>query len=101
MSKEEYANTVTAFYNLITEFCERGWGRSIHFALMEPGVSFEESIANHEYFLGEAIGLRPGIEGAGCRVRRGRTPTLARKKVRRFDHGPKHQRVSAREVLCV
>ena len=62
LSKEEYASTVTAFYNLITEFCEQGWGQSIHFALMEPGVSLEESIANHEYFLGEAIGLKPGMK---------------------------------------
>ncbi len=69
-SKEEYASTVKAFYNLVTDFCERGWGKSIHFALMEPGVSFEESIANHEYFLGEAMGLKPGMKvlDVGCGV---------------------------------
>ena len=80
MSKEEYANTVTAFYNLITEFCERGWGQSIHFAVMDPGVSFEESIANHEYFLGEAIGLRPGMKvlDVGCGIG-GPQRALARK----------------------
>ncbi len=80
MSKEEYASTVTAFYNLITEFCERGWGQSIHFAVMEPGVSFKESIANHEYFLGEAIGLRPGMKvlDVGCGIG-GPQRALARK----------------------
>ncbi len=80
LSKEEYASTVTAFYNLITEFCEQGWGQSIHFALMEPGVSLEESIANHEYFLGEAIGLKPGMKvlDVGCGVG-GPQRALARK----------------------
>ena len=80
LGKEEYASTVTAFYNLITDFCESGWGQSIHFALMEPGVSFEESIANHEYFLGEAIGLRPGMKvlDVGCGVG-GPQRALARK----------------------
>ena len=80
LSKEEYASSVTAFYNLITDFCESGWGQSIHFALMEPGVSFEESIANHEYFLGEAIGLRPGMKvlDVGCGVG-GPQRSLARK----------------------
>ena len=78
--KEEYASTVKAFYNLITDFCERGWGQSIHFALMEPGVSYEESIANHEYFLGEAIGLKPGMKvlDVGCGVG-GPQRSLARK----------------------
>ena len=78
--KEEYASTVKAFYNLITDFCESGWGQSIHFALMEPGVSYEESIANHEYFLGEAIGLRPGMRvlDVGCGVG-GPQRALARK----------------------
>ena len=37
---------------------------------MEPGVSFKESIANYEYFLGEAIGLKPGMKvlDVGCGV---------------------------------
>lgn len=70
MSKEEYLRTVTAFYNLITDFCERGWGKSIHFAPGKVTESFEESIANHEYFLGEAIGLKPGMKvlDVGCGV---------------------------------
>ncbi len=68
--KEEYVSTVKAFYNLITDFCELGWGQSIHFALMEPGVSFKESIAKHEHFLGEATGLKPGMKvlDVGCGI---------------------------------
>jgi len=78
--KEEYASMVTAFYDLITDAYEYGWGQSFHFALMEPGVSFGESIANHEYFLGEAIGLKPGMKvlDVGCGVG-GPLRSLARK----------------------
>ena len=32
--KEEYASMVTAFYDLITDFYEYGWGQSFHFAPM-------------------------------------------------------------------
>ena len=78
--KEEYASMVTSFYDLITDFCEHGWGQSIHFAPMKVGMSFEESIASHEYFLGEAIGLRPDMKvlDVGCGVG-GPQRALARK----------------------
>ena len=68
--KEEYARMVTAFYDLITDFYEYGWGRSFHFAPMKAGESFEESLAGHQYFLGEAIGLRPDMKvlDVGCGV---------------------------------
>ena len=68
--KEEYARMVTAFYDLITDFYEYGWGQSFHFAPMKVGESFEEAIVGHEYFLGEAIGLRPGMKvlDVGCGV---------------------------------
>ena len=68
--KKEYARKVTAYYDLVTDFCEHGWGQSIHFAPMKAGESFEESITNHEYFLGEAIGLRPDMKvlDVGCGV---------------------------------
>ena len=78
--KEEYARMVTAFYDLTTNSYEYGWGQSFHFALMKLGESFEESIANHEYFLGEAIGLKPGMKvlDVGCGVG-GPQRALARK----------------------
>lgn len=68
--KEEYAPMVTAFYDLITDFYEYGWGPSFHFAPTKDGASFEESIAGHQRFLGEAIGLRPGMKvlDIGCGV---------------------------------
>ena len=59
---EEYALMVKEFYDLITDFYEFGWDRSFHFTPTQDGASFEESIASHQYFLGEAIGLRPGMK---------------------------------------
>lgn len=69
-SDPSYATTVTAFYDLITDFYEYGWGRSFHFAPVEDGASFEKAIASHQHFLGEAIGLKPGtrVLDIGCGV---------------------------------
>lgn len=66
----EYASMVSTFYDLITDFYEYGWGRSFHFATAKEGVSFEESIAGHQHYLGEAIGLKPGMKALdiGCGV---------------------------------
>ena len=68
--KKEYASMVTAFYDLVTDFYEYGWGQSFHFAPMKVGESFEESIVGHQNFLGEAIGLRPDMKvlDVGCGV---------------------------------
>lgn len=68
--KEEYAAMVKVFYDLITDFYEYGWGQSFHFAPTMNGASFKESIAAHQHFLGEAIGLRPGMKvlDVGCGV---------------------------------
>jgi len=78
--KEEYAAMVESFYDLITDFYEYGWGRSFHFAPAKGGASFEEAIAGHQHFLGEALGLKPGMEvlDIGCGVG-GPQRTLARK----------------------
>ncbi len=66
----EYAPMVERFYKLVTDFYEFGWGSSFHFAPIKTGVSFKESITRHQYFLGEAMGLRPGINvlDIGCGV---------------------------------
>ena len=68
--KEEYARMVVAFYDLITDFYEFGWGQSWHFAPAKDGASFEESIAGHQYFLGESMGLKPDMKvlDIGCGV---------------------------------
>ena len=59
---EEYALMVKEFYDLITDFYEFGWGRSFHFTPTKDSASFEKSITGHQYFLGEAIGLRLGMK---------------------------------------
>ena len=66
----EYALMVQAFYDLITDFYEYGWGRSFHFAPGKDGVSFEDCLTGHQHFLGEAIGLKPGMKvlDIGCGV---------------------------------
>ena len=66
----EYASTVTTFYELITDFYEFGWGRSFHFAPAKQGSSFEEALAAHQHYLGEAMGLEPGMKvlDVGCGV---------------------------------
>ncbi len=68
--REEYASMVTAFYDLITDFYEYGWGRSFHFAPMKVGMAFEEALAAHQHFLGEALDLKPGMKvlDVGCGV---------------------------------
>ena len=68
--REEYALMVQAFYDLITDFYEYGWGRSFHFAPGKDGVSFEDCLTGHQHFLGEAIGLKPGMKvlDIGCGV---------------------------------
>ena len=68
--KEEYASMVETFYDLITDFYEFGWGHSFHFAPGKEGASFEESIAGHQHFLAESMGLKPGMRvlDIGCGV---------------------------------
>jgi sterol 24-C-methyltransferase len=68
--KEEYAAMVEVFYDLITDFYEYGWGRSFHFAPAKDGASFEEAMAGHQHYLGEALGLKPGMRvlDVGCGV---------------------------------
>lgn len=78
--KEEYAAMINTFYDLITDFYEYGWGQSFHFAPGVRGASFEEALTAHQYFLGEGIGLGPGMKvlDVGCGVG-GPQRSLARK----------------------
>ena len=61
---------VERYYKLVTDFYEFGWGPSFHFAPTTDGTSLEQSIAKHQYFLGDALGLKPGMNvlDVGCGV---------------------------------
>ena len=46
------------YYDLATDFYEFGWGRSFHFAPRVPGESFKASLARHERYLAQVLGLK-------------------------------------------
>jgi len=58
------------FYTLVTEFYEKGWGQSFHFAPRFKGESFRASILRHEHFLAVKLGLnsKDRVLDVGCGV---------------------------------
>ncbi|MBL4587026.1 MAG: methyltransferase domain-containing protein [Flavobacteriales bacterium] len=66
-SAQEVSNN---FYDLATEFYEKGWGESFHFAPRYVGESHDASIVRHEPFLATKLGLSPSdkVLDAGCGV---------------------------------
>ncbi len=68
--KEKYESLVNAFYDLVTNFYEYGWGQSFHFAPRHRWESFEASIARHEMYLAHRINLQKGMVclDVGCGV---------------------------------
>lgn len=65
-----YATMVNAYYDLVTDFYEYGWGQSFHFAPRYRDESFEASLARHQHFLALRLGLASGMTvlDAGCGV---------------------------------
>lgn len=63
-------NATDKFYDLVTEFYERGWGQSFHFAPRFTGEDFHASIVRHEHFLASKLGLSPKdkVLDVGCGV---------------------------------
>lgn len=59
-----------AFYDLVTDFYEYGWGPSFHFAKMYKGDTFEENTKRHESYLALKLGLKKGdkVLDVGCGV---------------------------------
>ncbi|KAI8072630.1 S-adenosyl-L-methionine-dependent methyltransferase [Gongronella butleri] len=69
--RRQQAQTMTnAFYDLVTDFYEYGWGQSFHFAKLYKGDTFEENIKRHEAFLALKLGLRRDqrVLDVGCGV---------------------------------
>jgi sterol 24-C-methyltransferase len=71
VKRSEKAQSATdKFYDLITEFYERGWGQSFHFAPRYKGEDFNASIVRHEHFLASKLGLSDKVRvlDVGCGV---------------------------------
>jgi len=68
--KSRYSNVVKGYYDLVTDFYERGWGRSFHFAPLRAGRSREESLRAYEEHLATVAGFGPGMHvlDLGCGV---------------------------------
>lgn len=68
--KSNYTRMINAYYDLVTDFYEYGWGQSFHFAPRHHGESFPASIARHEMYLGLRLGLQPGMRvlDVGCGI---------------------------------
>lgn len=75
----EAQHATDSFYTLVTEFYEKGWGQSFHFAPRFNGESFEASIARHEHYLALKLQLTGAdkVLDAGCGVM-GPARTIAR-----------------------
>lgn len=68
--RANYANLADAYYDLVTDFYEFGWGQSFHFAPRHRGETLEASLARYEFYIAHALGLRPGMQvlDVGCGV---------------------------------
>lgn len=68
--KSKYMSMVNTYYDLVTDFYEYGWGQSFHFAPRRRGEEFLASLARHERYLADQLGLRPGmlVLDIGCGV---------------------------------
>ena len=68
--KADYRNFENAYYDLVTDFFEYGWGQSFHFAPRARNESFAASLARHEHYIAHRLGLGPGMTAVdlGCGV---------------------------------
>lgn len=67
---DAYRDLVERYYDLVTDFYERGWGKSFHFAPRYADETFALAIQRHEHALAARLGLRAGerVLDVGCGV---------------------------------
>lgn len=67
---EKAQNASDTFYSLVTEFYERGWGESFHFAPRYDKEDLKSGIIRHEHFLALKLRLSPNdkVLDVGCGV---------------------------------
>ncbi|KAI9314697.1 S-adenosyl-L-methionine-dependent methyltransferase [Obelidium mucronatum] len=58
------------YYDLVTDFYEKGWSQSFHLTRLFKGDSLEANLARHEAFLAVRLGLAPGMKvlDVGCGI---------------------------------
>jgi sterol 24-C-methyltransferase len=68
--RSAYATMVNAYYDLVTDFYEFGWGDAFHFAPRYRGESFLASLARHQHFLARWLRIEPGdaVIDVGCGI---------------------------------
>lgn len=64
--EKSYAQLVSSYYDLATEFYEWGWGQSFHFADRRKGESFHSSILRHETYLAGRLGVNHNAKLLDC-----------------------------------
>jgi sterol 24-C-methyltransferase len=64
---KEIAN---AYYDLVNDNFEEGWGRKFHFCRFQPGESIEAGLARHEHYMALMTEIKPGMKilDVGCGV---------------------------------
>ena len=68
--KYNHTETVKEYYDLCGEFMVFGWGESLHFTPLEPGLSLEESKVRHQQTMIAKLDLREGmtVVDVGCGI---------------------------------
>lgn len=59
-----------AYYDLVNDNYEEGWGRKFHFCRYQPGESIAAGLARHEHYMALVTEMKPGMKilDVGCGV---------------------------------
>ncbi|CCF57532.1 hypothetical protein KAFR_0C05410 [Kazachstania africana CBS 2517] len=67
---EDYNESTHAYYNVVTDFYEYGWGSSFHFCRFSKGENFNAAMARHEHYLAYMADIKANdlVLDVGCGV---------------------------------